>query len=49
MQPQVGVDSPRIRIGINVMLNALHCVCVGHEVLNNDDGQHGLEVPKANL
>jgi hypothetical protein len=38
MKPQVGVDSLRVRVGINVMLNALHCNCVGREVLNNANG-----------
>lgn len=49
MQPTTEVNPHGIRAGVNLISIALHCICVGCEVVNNATGQHGLEVPSANF
>lgn len=42
-------DPHGIRVGWNLIWIALHCIHVGHEVLNNFNVQHGFQMPNVNL
>lgn len=47
MQPKAEADACGIQAAITLMSIALHCVRVGHEVVNNANMYDVLEVPNA--